>query len=103
MTKLWLIICGILSAVALYWYFIANHRQNKIYSLETQITELKTDIKQIKREKDACNDKIKQFNKAQSNANEKIETIRTVIKTVKADCDCYNARLPDDIIKLLHK
>lgn len=103
MTKLWLIICGIFFAIAVYWSFIANYRQNKIHSLETQITELKNDIKQIKREKEACNDKIKQFNKAQSNANEKIESIRTVVKTVKADCDCYNARLPDDVIKLLHK
>lgn len=101
-TRLWLIVCAIMAIMIAYWYVVANHRQQKILSQDTQIAELKAKVKNLNNEKEACNDKVAKFNEAQENAANKIEKIRTVVKTVKADCDCYNSRLPDDVVRLLH-
>ena len=102
MTKVWLIICGILFAVALYWSFVANYRQNKINNLETQINELNNNIKQCKQEKESCYDEILHYQTAQTNAADKIEKVRTIVRTIKSDCNCYDTRLPDDVLRLFN-
>lgn len=78
-----------------YYYFLSNYKQTKINQLEAEITILR-------KEKDACHDQIKKYNKAQTNAASKIEKIRTIMHTVKSDCDCYNTMLPNDVRKLLN-
>lgn len=102
MNKIYLILGGFLACVAMYFYFMDNYHKNKINALVEQKCKLEEVITKLKNEKEACNDKVAKFNEAQENAANKIEQIRTVVKTVKADCDCYNSRLPDDVVRLLH-
>lgn len=100
-TKLWLIVCGFLAAVCGYWYFTANYRQNKINRLETQKKELELKISDLKQKNEDCNDKVAKYSAAQERAADKIEKVRTIVRTVKSDCDCWNVMLPDDVRKLL--
>lgn len=70
-------------------------RGKKIKLLETEKTELSAQLKSMENE-------IENYNKKQLQASGTIEKVREVIKTVKEPCNCYNTRLPDDVIKLLH-
>ena len=70
-------------------------RGKKIKLLETEKTELSSQLKSMENE-------IEKFNEKQVEASNTIEKVREVIKTVKEPCDCYNTRLPDDVLRLLH-
>ena len=71
-------------------------RGKKIKLLETEKNELAAQLKSMENE-------IENYNKKQLEATSTIEKVREVIKTVKEPCNCYNTRLPDDVIKLLHE
>ena len=71
-------------------------RGKKIKLLETEKNELSAQLKSMENE-------IENYNKKQLEATSTIEKVREVIKTVKEPCNCYNTRLPDDVIKLLHE
>lgn len=102
-TKLWLIVVGFFAILCGYLYFAGNYKQNKIYALESEKTALKNDLEKCKQESEACDDTIKQFNKAQDKASGKIEKVRTVIKTVRSGCDCWNEPLPDGVREQLRR
>lgn len=95
MTRLLLISLAITAVMAVFWWRVADYRATKITTLENKLT-------QCKQQKEACDDKVEKYNKAQQSAAEKIQQVRTVVRTVKADCDCYSARLPDDVKRLLN-
>lgn len=101
--KLWLIVVAFFTLVCGYLYFVGNLRQNKIYALESEKTALKNDLSKCKQESEACDDKIKQYNEKQSKASEKIAKVRTVVKTVRSDCDCWNEPLPDGVREQLRR
>ena len=61
---------------------------------ENQNNALQTEIKGYK-------NAIQEYNEAQERASETIEKVRTVVRTVKSDCDCWNTELPDDVRRLL--
>jgi peptidoglycan hydrolase CwlO-like protein len=97
----YILIAWVLTAiVAIFYYGIANTRAERIKALEGEKNSLKTEIKQISKNLEACNVKIDEFNRAQEKAAEKIEKVRTIIRTVKSDCNCYDVALPDDVRKL---
>ena len=61
---------------------------------ENQNNALQTEIKGYK-------NAIQEYNEAQERASETIEKVRTLVRTVKSDCDCYHTALPDDVRRLL--
>ena len=81
--------------IAFFCYGLADNRAEQINILKGQINE-------VKQEKAECDEKISKYNTAQARAGEKIEKIRTIVRTVKSDCDCYNIALPDDVRRMLH-
>ena len=48
-------------------------------------------------------DSIKAYNEAEQKSIKTITKIREVIRNVEEPCDCYNQRMPDDVIKLLRQ
>lgn len=96
MTRLLMIILAIMAFLAVFWWHVADYRATKITALENKLT-------QCKQQKEACDDKVEKYNEAQQSAADKIQQVRTVVRTVKSDCDCYSVALPDDVRKLLNK
>lgn len=84
----------ILCAYIFSMQYIERGKQIKL--LESEKTELTSQLKSMENE-------IERYNEKQLQASSTIEKVREVIKTVKEPCNCYNTRLPDDIIKLLHE
>ena len=94
MTRIFAAVCLFLAVVAAFLYFKVEALTQKNTALKREKNELMVQIKGYQNE-------IEEFNKAQERASQTIEKVRTVIKTVKTDCDCYRAELPDDVRRLL--
>lgn len=94
MVKILTIVCVFLAVCALYFNFRVDYLKNKNTSLESEKISLKNEIKDLQYA-------VEKYNDAQERAGEKIEKVRTIVRTVKSDCDCYNTALPDDIKRLL--
>lgn len=94
MTRALLIIVAIMAAISLFLYIGNKHLKTELNAANGQITELNSTIKGYQNE-------IQEYNRAQERASETIEKVRTVVRTVKSDCDCYHTVLPDDVRRLL--
>lgn len=103
MNKLFLTIIGILCVGIVVLYFMYNFSQNKVHTLETKILTLKNDVSNCKTNLTDCNKGIEEFNNAQIQASSTIQKIKTVVQTVKSDCDCFNSAVDDSVIKLVRK
>ena len=57
----------------------------------------------LRNEIDNLKDSIKAYNEAEQKSIKTITKIREVIRNVEEPCDCYNQRMPDDVIKLLRQ
>lgn len=79
------------------YIFAQNYieRGRQINTLESEKTELKSQLKSMETE-------IENYNEKQLQASSTIEKVREVVKRVKEPCDCYNTALPSDIKRLLH-
>ena len=82
-------------AMAVFFKLQSDNRLQRATNAENRVTELESTIKGYENE-------ISKFNAAQERANQTIEKVRTVVRTVKSDCDCYNTALPDDVRRLLN-
>ena len=91
-----LIICAFLAVWGLFNQYRVNYAQTQIDTLQGEKTTLKNEIKDLQ-------DAVEKFNKAQERAGEKIEKVRTIVRNVKSDCDCYNTLLPDGVRKILRE
>lgn len=89
MTRILLVICLVFAVLAGVLYFRVNLLNEKNTMLQSQKNALMDKIKVYQNE-------IEKFNAAQERASQTIEKVRTVVKTVKTDCDCWNAVIPDD-------
>ena len=94
MVKILTTVCVFLAVCALYFNFRVDYLKNENTSLRSEKTSLKNEIKGYK-------NAIQEYNNAQERAGEKIEKVRTIVRNVKSDCDCYNTALSDDIKRLL--
>lgn len=94
MTRILAISLVILSVVVGILYF-----RNK--SLSTELSAAKGEITALNKQIKGYENEIQHYNEAQQTASEKIEKVRTIVKTVKTDCDCYNEPLPDELKRLL--
>lgn len=70
-------------------------------SLSTELSAAKGEITALNKQIKGYENEIQHYNEAQATASEKIEKVRTIVKTVKTDCDCYNEPLPDELKRLL--
>ena len=92
MTRILAISLVILGVVAGVLYF-----RNK--SLSSELSAAKGEIAALNKQIKGYENEIQHFNEAQQTASEKIEKVRTIVKTVKSDC--YNEPLPDELRRLL--
>ena len=95
LNRILLISLAVLAATSAILFFSNKHLKTELSAANGQITALNNKIK-------GYQDEIQNYNAAQERASETIEKVRTVIKTVKSDCDCYNTALPDDVRRLLN-
>ncbi len=96
MNRLLLISLIIISCIAVFFKLQSDNRLLRATNAENKNNALQTEIKGYK-------NAIQEYNDAQERAGEKIEKVRTVIRTVKSDCDCYNTLLPDGVRKILRE
>ena len=95
MNRLLLISIAFLAVTSAILFFSNKHLKTELNAANGQIAELNNTIKGYENE-------ISKFNAAQERAGQTIEKVRTVVRTVKSDCDCYNTALPDDVRRLLN-
>lgn len=89
--KIKLIIFAILAAFCGFFYFLSAYRGAKIDRLQAEKTSIN---KQLKR----CKNEMESYIKANERADKEICEIRTIVKTVKSPCDCYNSSVDPAII-----
>ena len=95
MNRILLISIAFLAAVSAILFFSNKHLKTELNAANGQITELNSTIKGYQNE-------IQEYNRAQERASQTIEKVRTVVRTVKSECDCYNTAIPDDVRRLLN-
>lgn len=86
-----LIICAFLAVWGLFNQYRVNYAQSQIDALQSEKIEAINKFKECKNEKKA-------YIKAKERAEKTIGEIRTIVKTVKSPCDCYNSVVDDSII-----
>ena len=82
-----LVLLGVTSAIL---FFSKKHLKTELNAANGQITELNSKIK-------GYENAIQKHNEAQERAGQTIEKVRTVIKTVKSDCDCWHTLVDDRV------
>lgn len=95
MNRLLLISIALLAVTSAILFFSNKHLKTELNAANGQITELNSTIKGYQNE-------IQDYNRAQERASQTIEKVRTVVRTVKSECDCYNTAIPDDVRRLLN-
>lgn len=91
------LVCFLL-AVSGYLYLSRVNLENKIITLESQKTALDSDLKKCQKEKEVCNERMEAYNNARERADNDISEIRTVVRTVKSPCSCYDSPVDNSII-----
>lgn len=82
--KYLLIVILALGLTAGFFYNRSVYWQDKAETYKNKYTTLKTENERKEN--------------ADTRANEQIRTIKTIVKTVRSDCDCYNAPIDNAII-----
>lgn len=90
MNRLLLISLIIAIATAVFFKLQSDNRLLRATNAENQNNALQTEIKGYK-------NAIQKHNEAQERAGQTIEKVRTVIKTVKNDCDCWHTLVDDRV------
>lgn len=96
MNRLLLISLIIAIATAAFFKLESDNRLLRATNAENKISTLQTEIKGYKNE-------IQQYNASQNRASEKIEKVRTVVRTVKSDCDCWNTIVDERVRNEIRK
>lgn len=86
-------------------FYVARYNlsQLKISKQENEILQLKNDVSNCKTNLSDCNKGIEEFNNAQIQASNTIQKIKTVVQTIKADCDCFNSSVDNAILNIVRK
>ena len=95
MNKILLVSLIIISCIAVFFKLQSDNRLLRATNAENQNNSLQTEIKGYK-------NAIQEYNDAQDRAGKTIEKVRTIVRNVKSDCDCYNTPLPDELRRLLN-
>lgn len=95
MTRFLLIIIAVLVIAVASLSFSNKSLRKDLATANNKIGELTVNF-------EGCRNEISKYNRAQERAAQTIEKVRTVVRTVKSDCDCYNTAIPDDVRRLLN-
>lgn len=95
MNRILLISLLVAIATAVFFKLQSDSRLLRATNAENKNNALQTEIKGYK-------NAIQEYNDSQERAGKTIEKVRTVVRTVKSNCDCYNTVLPDDVRRLLN-
>lgn len=90
MNRILLISLLIAIAMAVFFKLQSDNRLLRATNAENKNNALQTEIKGYK-------NAIQEYNDSQERAGKTIEKVRTIVRTVKSDCDCYNILLPDGV------
>jgi septal ring-binding cell division protein DamX len=90
MNRILLISLLIAIAVAVFFKLQSDSRQKQLINAENKISVQETQIK-------GYENAISEYNTAQQRASGKIEKVRTIVKTVKSDCDCWNTLVDERV------
>ena len=90
MNRILLISLLIAIATAVFFKLQSDNRLLRATNAENKNNALQTEIKGYK-------NAIQEYNNAQERAGEKIEKVRTIVKTVKSDCDCWNTMVDERV------
>lgn len=89
--KIKLIIFVVVAALCGFFYFLAGYRGAKIERLQAEKNSINEQLTR-------CKNEMESYIKADERADKTICEIRTVVKTVKSPCDCYNSSVDPAII-----
>ena len=87
-------IMGFLCLVCVILILMLSYTLKRIDTLNGEKNELKNQVK-------GYVDVINNYEKAKEEANDDIQKIKTVIKTIKEPCDCYNADIPNGVLNII--
>lgn len=96
MNRILLISLIIIALVAVFFKLQSDNRLQRAVNAENRASALESKVKGYK-------NAIQEYNDAQERAGEKIEKVRTIVRTVKSDCDCWNTPLPDELLNAIRK
>lgn len=91
MNRLLLISLIIVSCIAVFFKLQSDNRLLRATNAENKNNALQTEIKGYK-------NAIQEYNDAQERAGKTIEKVRTIVRTVKSDCDCYNTPVDSRVL-----
>ena len=77
-------------ATAVFFKLQSDNRLQRAVNAENRNTTLVSKIK-------GYENGIQKHNDAQARAGEKIEKVRTIVRTVKSDCDCWHTLVDDRV------
>ena len=83
-------------STAVFFKLQSDNRLLRATNAENQNNALQTEIKGYK-------NAIQEYNDAQERAAKTIEKVRTIVRTVKSDCDCYNTLVDSGLLDTIRK
>lgn len=84
--KVKLIAFAVVAALCGFFYILSACRGERIKDLQTEKTTINEKLTR-------CKNEVESYFKAEQRASSAIGEIRTVVKTVKSPCDCYNSNI----------
>jgi archaellum component FlaC len=96
MNRILLISLIIAIATAVFFKLQSDNRLLRATNAENKITTLETEIKGYK-------NAIQEYNDAQDRAGKTIEKVRTVVRNIKSDCDCWHTPVDDRVRNEIRK
>ena len=90
MNRILLISVAVLAVVAVFLFQMNKGLKTELKAANGEITTLNGKIK-------GYENAIQEYNDAQERAGERIEKVRTIVRTIKSDCDCWNTSVDDRV------
>ena len=90
MTRILAISLIIAIATAVFFKLQSDNRLQRAVNAENRASALQTKIK-------GYENAIQKHNDAQARAGKTIEKVRTIVRTVKSDCDCWHTLVDDRV------
>lgn len=81
---------------AVFFKLQSDNRLLRATNAENQNNTLQTEIKGYK-------NAIQEYNDAQDRAGKTIEKVRTIVRTIKSDCDCWHTPVDDRVRNEIRK
>lgn len=90
MNRLLLISLIIIALVAVFFKLQSDNRLQRAVNAENRASALESKVK-------GYENAIQEYNNAQDRAGKTIENVRTIVRTVKSDCDCWHTLVDDRV------